>query len=127
MRALVRTLQIVENGDFAKKNLWLGLGWTYRDSQLACPKPMVPSPAAAGRTMFSAHLDCLGVSQAQVTASNQCLQRAIRKFGRKLFLAGSCRILVNLRNGVLRCWNFWLDSADSRNPASGGFFSRQEF
>ena len=46
MRALVRTLQIVENGDFSKKNLglfrWLGPGRTYGDSRLACPRPIVP-------------------------------------------------------------------------------------
>ena len=56
------------------------------DGQFFCRPGMVPSPAA-GRTMFSAHLDCLGVSQAQVTASNQCLQEANASKAKFAFLA----------------------------------------
>ena len=55
MRALVRTLQIVENGDFAKKKLWLGLGWTYSDSQLACPKPIKRDIEVVKVVFFEAH------------------------------------------------------------------------
>ena len=43
MRALVRTLQIVENGDFAKKKMcgWVPAGLTGTvNYDVACPKPI---------------------------------------------------------------------------------------